>query len=156
MELTRLNLGSGLKKLEGYINIDNRIEMSPDLLWDVRKGIPYPDNSIIEVNADNFLEHIEQSKVIPLMNEVHRVLNPEGVFNIVVPSTDGRGAFQDPYHVSFWNINSFLYYTIDDMLILYPEIKPYEILELRNTANSEQELKRLKAIFVVAKMRPVK
>ena len=27
------------------------------------------------------------------------------------PSTDGRGAFQDPTHVSFWNSNSFWYYT---------------------------------------------
>ena len=30
---------------------------------------------------------------------------------IEVPSTDGRGAFQDPTHVSFWNSNSFWYYT---------------------------------------------
>ena len=30
---------------------------------------------------------------------------------IEVPSTDGRGAFQDPTHVSFWNENSFTYYT---------------------------------------------
>ena len=28
-----------------------------------------------------------------------------------IPSTDGRGAFQDPTHVSYWNENSFLYYT---------------------------------------------
>jgi hypothetical protein len=30
------------------------------------------------------------------------------------PSTDGRGAFQDPTHVSFWNSNSFWYYTRAD------------------------------------------
>lgn len=30
---------------------------------------------------------------------------------IEVPSTDGRGAWQDPTHVSFWNENSFWYYT---------------------------------------------
>ena len=29
----------------------------------------------------------------------------------LTPSTDGRGAFQDPTHVSFWNSNSFWYYT---------------------------------------------
>ncbi len=33
--------------------------------------------------------------------------------DILVPSTDGRGAFQDPTHVSFWNINSFMYYSIE-------------------------------------------
>ena len=31
--------------------------------------------------------------------------------HFVGPSTDGRGAFQDPTHVSFWNSNSFWYYT---------------------------------------------
>ena len=41
----------------------------------------------------------------------HRVLAPGGWAFIEVPSTDGRGAFQDPTHVSYWNENSFLYYT---------------------------------------------
>ena len=27
------------------------------------------------------------------------------------PPTDGRGAWQDPTHVSFWNEHSFWYYT---------------------------------------------
>ena len=29
----------------------------------------------------------------------------------LTPSTDGRGAFQDPTHVSFYNENSFWYFT---------------------------------------------
>jgi hypothetical protein len=45
------------------------------------------------------------------MSEIHRVLAHGGWAFIEVPSTDGRGAFQDPTHVSFWNENSFLYYT---------------------------------------------
>jgi hypothetical protein len=44
------------------------------------------------------------------MNEIWRILKPGGIVDISVPSTDGRGAFQDPTHVSFWNINSFMYY----------------------------------------------
>jgi hypothetical protein len=45
------------------------------------------------------------------MSEIHRVLAPGGWAFIEVPSTDGRGAFQDPTHVSYWNENSFFYYT---------------------------------------------
>jgi hypothetical protein len=45
------------------------------------------------------------------MGEIHRVLAHGGWAFIEVPSTDGRGAFQDPTHVSYWNENSFLYYT---------------------------------------------
>ena len=33
---------------------------------------------------------------------------------IEVPSTDGRGAWMDPTHISYWNENSFLYYTHRD------------------------------------------
>ena len=36
---------------------------------------------------------------------------PSGWFLALTPSADGRGAFQDPTHVSFWNSNSFWYYT---------------------------------------------
>ena len=45
------------------------------------------------------------------MKEIYRCLAPYGWALIEVPSTDGRGAFQDPTHVSFWNSNSFWYYT---------------------------------------------
>jgi hypothetical protein len=45
------------------------------------------------------------------MKEIYRCLAPNGWALIEVPSTDGRGAFQDPTHVTFWNSNSFWYYT---------------------------------------------
>jgi hypothetical protein len=45
------------------------------------------------------------------MNRAYKALVPGGWMLISVPSTDGRGAFQDPTHVSFWNENSFWYYT---------------------------------------------
>jgi hypothetical protein len=51
---------------------------------------------------------------IHVMNEAHRVLVPGGLIDIEVPTTEGRGAWQDPTHVTFWNRNSFLYYTEGD------------------------------------------
>jgi SAM-dependent methyltransferase len=45
------------------------------------------------------------------MKEIHRVLAPGGILLSHTPSTDGRGAWQDPTHVSFWNENSFWYWT---------------------------------------------
>ena len=45
------------------------------------------------------------------MAEIHRVLCHGGWAFIEVPSTDGRGAWQDPTHISYWNKNSFFYYT---------------------------------------------
>jgi SAM-dependent methyltransferase len=46
-----------------------------------------------------------------LLNEAYRVLAHGGVLFTLTPSTDGRGAFQDPGHRSFFNENSFWYYT---------------------------------------------
>ena len=115
----KLNLGSGYRKLYGYVNIDNREEVKPDILCDVTQGLPYEDNSVDVVRAVDFLEHIPVGKVVPLIEEIYRVLKPGGTFVSVTPSTDGRGAFQDPTHVSFWNINSWLYYMDDAYRDLY-------------------------------------
>jgi glycosyltransferase involved in cell wall biosynthesis len=67
------------------------------------------DNSVGFIRAVDAIEHLKSP--IHLMNEAYRVLCHGGMFMIEVPSTDGRGAFQDPTHVSFWNTNSFWYYT---------------------------------------------
>lgn len=51
---------------------------------------------------------------IHVMNEAWRVLQPDGIFDIDVPTTEGRGAVQDPTHRTYWNLNSFKYYTAGD------------------------------------------
>ena len=107
--MAKLNLGSGPKRLEGYVNIDNRAEC--DLVCDVTEGLPYEDNTVEEVRAFDFLEHIPLGKTVGVIEEVYRVLKIDGIFEHLTPSTDGRGAFQDPFHLSFWNINSWFYYT---------------------------------------------
>ena len=115
----RLNLGCGYRKHDGYVNIDNRKEVNPDLCCDVTEGLPYSDDSVDEVKAIDFLEHIPIGKTIAVIEEIYRVLKPEGKFLHFTPSTEGRGAFQDPTHVSFWNVNSWLYYMEDLYRDLY-------------------------------------
>ena len=117
--ILKLNLGSGYQKLPGYINIDFRPETGPDLCLDVTAGLPYVDNSIDEVRAFDFLEHIPMDKTIAVIEEIYRVLKPEGKFESFTPSTDGRGAFQDPTHRSFWNRNSWFYYSLPAYRNLY-------------------------------------
>ena len=46
------------------------------------------------------------------MQEAHRCLTPCGWLLTLTPSTDGRGELQDPTQVSFWNSNSFWYFTL--------------------------------------------
>lgn len=110
----KLNLGSGYRKLTNYVNIDNRPECDPDLLHDLTDPLPYEESSIDEVRAVDILEHIPIGRTVGLIGEIWRVLKPGGYFYSMTPSTDGRGAFQDPTHMSFWNANSWLYY-MDDL-----------------------------------------
>jgi len=102
-----VDIGGGLNPYEGYTTVDLRD--TADYVCDLNNGIPLPDNSVGVLNASHILEHLHDKTKI--MGEIHRVLAHGGWAFIEVPSTDGRGAFQDPTHVSYWNENSFLYYT---------------------------------------------
>ena len=112
--MIKLNLGCGNQKQDKYINIDIRESVNPDIVADLSKRFPFESNSIDEIKAYNFLEHVPIGKTIGLIEEIYRVLKPNGYFKHLTPSTDGRGAFHDPTHVSFWNVNSWLYYTNPD------------------------------------------
>ena len=106
----KLNIGCGHRKIDGYVNIDNRESVKPDIVADLSGGFPFKSDSIDEVRAHDFLEHIPLGKTIGVIEEIFRVLKPDGFFDHSTPSTDGRGAFQDPTHLSFWNINSWIYF----------------------------------------------
>jgi O-antigen biosynthesis protein len=104
--LMKIDIGGGISPLNGYTTIDIA---DADIISDLNEGIPLPDNSVGVINASHVLEHLKDP--YKSMKEIHRVLCHGGWAFIEVPSTDGRGAFQDPTHVSFWNENSFTYYT---------------------------------------------
>jgi glycosyltransferase involved in cell wall biosynthesis len=105
--LLKIDIGGGLNPYPGYVTVDSR--KHADYVCDLNDGIPLPDNSVGVLNASHILEHLYDKTKI--MSEIHRVLAHGGWAFIEVPSTDGRGAYQDPTHVSYWNENSFLYYT---------------------------------------------
>ena len=108
--LLAIDLGGGNWSKEGLLNVD--INPNSDIVCDLNNGIPLEDNSVGLVNASHVLEHLKDP--LKSMSEIHRVLAHGGWAFIEVPSTDGRGAFQDPTHVSFWNQNSFWYYTMQE------------------------------------------
>ncbi|MDO9234334.1 MAG: class I SAM-dependent methyltransferase [Methylotenera sp.] len=72
--------------------------------------IPYEDDYFDFVSAYDFIEHIprilNENKTtrfpfIDLMNEIHRVLKPSGIFYAQTPAFPSPEAFQDPTHVNF-------------------------------------------------------
>lgn len=104
--LRKLELGGAFNSHEGYETVDLK---NAAVLCDLEGNWPFADNSVGVIRAADILEHLRDP--LHTMKECYRVLAPGGMLFAAVPSTDGRGAFQDPTHKSFWNENSWLYYT---------------------------------------------
>ena len=104
--LRKIDIGGGLYPREGYESVDIA---NGDITADLNERWPFEDNSVGVINASHVLEHLHDKH--HSMSEMHRVLADKAWAFIEVPSTDGRGAFQDPTHVSYWNQNVFWYYT---------------------------------------------
>jgi len=134
----KLNLGSGFRPQSDHINLDIRPEVNPDIICNIEEGLPFKDNCLDAVMAFDVLEHIHLGKTVEAIEEIYRVLKPEGRLSVFVPSADGRGAFMDPHHLSFWNINSWLYYMDDAHRNLYG-IKAKFKGHLQDVINSSYE-----------------
>jgi len=104
--LRKIDIGGGLFGRAGYETVDIRGGM---ITADLTKRWPFDTGEIGVINASHVIEHLPDKHFT--MSEMHRVLAHGAWSFIEVPSTDGRGAFQDPTHVSYWNQNSFFYYT---------------------------------------------
>lgn len=115
----KLNLGCGYNHEEGFVNIDNRIECKPDLVCDLDFRLPFEDNTIEEIRAFDFLEHLYSDNALFLIDEIYRVLIPNGKFESLTPSTSGNGAYMDLHHKSFWNRCSWIYFIDDAYRHLY-------------------------------------
>ena len=77
--------------------------------YEKNNGFLFKDDSVGLINAPFFPQRLQDSQ--NFMSECHRILCNNGWFFTEIPSTDGRGAWMDPRNKSFWNENSFLYYT---------------------------------------------
>ena len=77
-----------------------------DVVADIEKGLPFPDNEFDVVVCNYVLEQIKNFFFV--MQEIHRVLKPHGIVKIKVPFYASWAQYNDPLHV-----RSFSYYTFD-------------------------------------------
>ena len=98
MNEIRLNLGCASRLLSGYINVDldsieeikNRypnIEIDEDqqFLQANILDLPFEDNTVDEIRADAFMEHMSFKEESQMFKEVYRALKPGGLFVFSVP-----------------------------------------------------------------------
>ncbi|MDA2918665.1 methyltransferase domain-containing protein [Desulfobacterota bacterium AH_259_B03_O07] len=112
-QVKRLHLGCALKTPKGWINLNGSWnawlakypivhkflkllhvlpESQLDITWspyilihDVRKPIPFQDNSLSAIYASHLLEHLYLEEAKHLLKECFRTLQPGGVLRMVVP-----------------------------------------------------------------------
>ena len=66
-------------------------QMSDNVMrHDLRKGIPFEDNSVDAVYHSHVLEHIDREAVPGFLAEILRVLKPGGIHRIVVPDLESQ------------------------------------------------------------------
>ena len=85
-KLTRLHLGCGTKKIDGWINIDSVASCRPDVVHDLTRPLPYVDLSVDEVLAEDLLEHFDKYARYLVFYEWARVLKVGGTMTIQVPN----------------------------------------------------------------------
>lgn len=111
-----INLGCGVKTSELCVNVDwsiyvvlhqnrwllplmaplirrDRVERvngmcGKTIVHNLRKGIPFPDNSADAVYHSHLMEHIDRDGIPSFQKEIFRVLKPGGVQRICVPSLE--------------------------------------------------------------------
>lgn len=104
----RLNLGSGSKRIEGYINVDRMAIEDVDVVHDLDAlPLPFEDESVDEVLCQDILEHVEY---IPLLKDIHRILKQGGVLRVRVPHYTSRNNYTDPTHKKRFSISTFDYF----------------------------------------------
>src|SRR5262249_48308060 len=68
------------ERLEALKRLPDRV-----VVHNLRKGIPFPDNSVDVVYHCHFLPHLDRQDALSFFSEVKRVLKPGGIQRIVVP-----------------------------------------------------------------------
>jgi len=154
--MLRVDIGCGTNKPENFLGVDIYPAPGVDIVADISKNFPFNDSSVDELRAYDVIEHLPDR--INTMNEIWRVCKAGATVDISVPSTDGRGAFQDPTHISFWNINSFFYYCVEYPIYLelcqrYGFKGAFQIIKLEHE-NSSREIIHVKAKLKVIKPVP--
>ena len=121
-----LDLGCGVNP-RNIFNIENMygVDIRSNNLDFVREAnlsidkIPFEENTFDFCTAFDFLEHIPRQlyvgnkstlPFINLMNEIHRVLKPNGYFLHSTPGYPSKQVFQDPTHVNFITEDTFPHY----------------------------------------------
>lgn len=83
----KLNLGCGPYSKKGFLNLD--FSKSADYRLDLRRKLPFPDESCRLIFSEHFVEHLAYPEGVErLFSDCFRLLEPGGKVSFSVPDTD--------------------------------------------------------------------
>jgi predicted SAM-dependent methyltransferase len=80
-----VQIGCGPNALEGWVNLDAARGEQVDVVWDLRHGVPFPDESCTAIFGEHVIEHVPRESAEALLGECLRALEPGGVLRLSTP-----------------------------------------------------------------------
>lgn len=118
-----LDVGCGSNKQPSYVGMDIRKMPGVDIVHDAEVfPWPLPDAICNKILLSHLWEHIKPWHTIDFMNELWRIIKPNGQLLIVTPYAGSFGYFQDPTHCNPTNEATMTYF--DPAYPLYGVYKP--------------------------------
>lgn len=74
---------------QGWINLDIEDHEGVTIVADASKHIPFETGTFDELHCVHVLEHVTRDNYVPMLQEMHRVLEPGGVLYVEVPDFQG-------------------------------------------------------------------
>jgi SAM-dependent methyltransferase len=78
-------LRRGLPQFSTHFGITPYYASTRNIHHDVAKPFPIPDGSVDIFQSEDVFEHIEFAEMVPIFNEIYRVLSPGGLFRLSLP-----------------------------------------------------------------------
>jgi len=88
MEVRRLNWGCGNHPQPGWINSDVKEGEGVDIACDIRDGLPLDSDSVDYAVSIHALPELAYPDLVPVLEELRRVLKPNGVLRLGLPDLD--------------------------------------------------------------------
>ena len=105
----KLNLGAGVDIRSGFVNHDISQLPGIDVVFDLNiYPWPWKNSQFNEIVANDLLEHLDNFMLA--MEELHRILSPNGVVKLSVPYWNSCSRYIDPTHKTGFHEDTFKFF----------------------------------------------